>query len=128
MANLLLERAAHQRPLGTRRGAMERLFTLMFQGFVYNQIWEDPSVDLEALELAPHHRLLTIASGGTIQAPSVVLAGNNGIAQQGAAVVGKTGATVDLSVANSGGVTQSAGSAIVGATLQSSGGIAGGAT
>ncbi len=64
MANLLLERAAHQRPLGTRRGAMERLFTLMFQGFVYNQIWEDPSVDLEALELAPHHRLLTIASGG----------------------------------------------------------------
>ena len=64
MANLLLERAAHQRPLATRRGALERLFTAMFQGFVYNQIWEDPSVDLEALELAPHHRLLTIASGG----------------------------------------------------------------
>ena len=36
----------------------------MFQGFVYNQIWEDPDVDLEALELKPHHRLLTIASGG----------------------------------------------------------------
>jgi len=64
MANLLLERAAHQRPLGTGRGALERLFTLMFQGFVYNQIWEDPSVDLEALQLAPHHRVLTIASGG----------------------------------------------------------------
>src|ERR1700683_5707635 len=64
MANTLLERAAHQRPLGTSRGALERLFTLMFQGFVYNQIWEDPSVDLEALELKPHHRLLTIASGG----------------------------------------------------------------
>ena len=64
MANLLLERAAHQRPLRTSRGAMERLFTLMFQGFVYNQIWEDPSVDLEALQLAPHHRVLTIASGG----------------------------------------------------------------
>ena len=64
MANLLLERAAHQRPLRTRRGAMERLFTTMFQGFVYNQIWEDPSVDLEALQLAPHHRVLTIASGG----------------------------------------------------------------
>ncbi|HEX2593591.1 MAG TPA: DUF3419 family protein, partial [Rhizomicrobium sp.] len=43
---------------------MERLFTLMFQGFVYNQIWEDPDVDLAALELKPHHRLLTIASGG----------------------------------------------------------------
>ena len=64
MANLLLERAAHQRPLGTTRGALERLFTLMFQGFVYNQVWEDPSVDLEALELRPQHRLITIASGG----------------------------------------------------------------
>jgi S-adenosylmethionine-diacylglycerol 3-amino-3-carboxypropyl transferase len=64
MANLLLERAAHQRPLGTQRGALERLFTLMFQGFVYNQIWEDPNVDLEALELKAHHRLITIASGG----------------------------------------------------------------
>ncbi len=64
MANLLLERAAHQRPANTRRGALERLFTLMFQGFVYNQIWEDPDVDLEALQLMPHHRLITIASGG----------------------------------------------------------------
>jgi S-adenosylmethionine-diacylglycerol 3-amino-3-carboxypropyl transferase len=64
MANLLLERAAHQRPATTKRGALERIFTLMFQGFVYNQIWEDPDVDLEALELKPHHRLITIASGG----------------------------------------------------------------
>ncbi len=64
MANLLLEKAAHQRPANTRRGALERLFTLMFQGFVYNQIWEDPDVDLDALELAPNHRLVTIASGG----------------------------------------------------------------
>jgi S-adenosylmethionine-diacylglycerol 3-amino-3-carboxypropyl transferase len=43
---------------------MERLFTLMFKGFVYNQIWEDPDVDLEALALEPHHRLITIPSGG----------------------------------------------------------------
>jgi S-adenosylmethionine-diacylglycerol 3-amino-3-carboxypropyl transferase len=64
MANELLERAAHQRPATTKRGALERLFTLMFQGFVYNQIWEDPDVDLAALDLKPHHRLLTIASGG----------------------------------------------------------------
>ncbi|HEX3673998.1 MAG TPA: DUF3419 family protein [Rhizomicrobium sp.] len=64
MANLLLERAAHTRPAATRRGALERLFTLMFKGFVYNQIWEDPEVDLEALALEPHHRLITIASGG----------------------------------------------------------------
>jgi S-adenosylmethionine-diacylglycerol 3-amino-3-carboxypropyl transferase len=64
MANPLLEKAAHQKPAGTRRGALERLFTLMFQGFVYNQIWEDPEVDLAALALKPHHRVLTIASGG----------------------------------------------------------------
>lgn len=64
MANALLERAAHQRPATTKRGALERLFTLMFQGFVYNQIWEDPAVDLEAFDLKPQHRLITIASGG----------------------------------------------------------------
>ncbi len=64
MGNVLLERAAHQRPATTKRGALERLFTLMFKGFVYNQIWEDPAVDLEALMLGPEHRLITIASGG----------------------------------------------------------------
>ncbi len=64
MANLLLEKAAHQKPATTKRGALERLFTLMFQGFVYNQIWEDPVVDLAALALKPEHRLITIASGG----------------------------------------------------------------
>ena len=51
MANLLLDKAAHQKPATTKRGALERLFTLMFQGFVYNQIWEDPVVDLAALDL-----------------------------------------------------------------------------
>ena len=64
MANILLEQAAHTRPAATKRGALERLFTLMFKGFVYNQIWEDPDVDLAALELRPHHSLITIASGG----------------------------------------------------------------
>ncbi|HEY5346662.1 MAG TPA: DUF3419 family protein [Rhizomicrobium sp.] len=64
MANLLLERAAVSRPIASGRGMLERIFTLMFQGFVYNQIWEDPAVDLEALRLAPHHHLIAIASGG----------------------------------------------------------------
>ena len=64
MAETLLERAAHTRPAATKRGALERLFTLMFKGFVYNQIWEDPDVDLEALALCREHRLITIASGG----------------------------------------------------------------
>jgi S-adenosylmethionine-diacylglycerol 3-amino-3-carboxypropyl transferase len=64
MPNVLLERAAHTRPATTKRGALERLFTMMFKGFVYNQIWEDPDVDMEALALKPHHTLITIASGG----------------------------------------------------------------
>lgn len=45
-------------------GISERLFGLLFSGMVYPQIWEDPEVDLAAMELQPHHRLLTIASGG----------------------------------------------------------------
>jgi S-adenosylmethionine-diacylglycerol 3-amino-3-carboxypropyl transferase len=64
MSNALLDRAAHTKPATTKRGALERLFTLMFKGFVYNQIWEDPDVDLEALAIRPHHVLITIASGG----------------------------------------------------------------
>lgn len=64
MGNVLLDRAAHQRPITTKRGVMERLFTMMFKGFVYNQIWEDPEVDMDALALGPQHRLITIASGG----------------------------------------------------------------
>lgn len=64
MANALLKKAAHQAAPASPRGMLERLFTLMFQGFVYNQIWEDPSVDLDALKLQPHHKVVTIASGG----------------------------------------------------------------
>jgi len=64
MGNALLRRAAHQKSAVSKRGALERLFTLMFQGFVYNQIWEDPVVDLDALELKSNHRIITIASGG----------------------------------------------------------------
>jgi S-adenosylmethionine-diacylglycerol 3-amino-3-carboxypropyl transferase len=64
MPNALLNRAAHTKAATTKRGALERLFTMMFKGFVYNQIWEDPDVDMEALALQPHHTLITIASGG----------------------------------------------------------------
>lgn len=43
---------------------LERLFTFMFQGFVYNQIWEDPDVDIRAMRIGPETRIITIASGG----------------------------------------------------------------
>jgi len=48
----------------TKRGVLDRMFTLMFRGLVYPQIWEDPEVDLKALRLTPDCQVLTIASGG----------------------------------------------------------------
>jgi S-adenosylmethionine-diacylglycerol 3-amino-3-carboxypropyl transferase len=59
-----LRRAVHHHKLASRRGVLERLFTLWFRGFVYNQIWEDPRVDAEALRIGPETSLLTISSGG----------------------------------------------------------------
>jgi S-adenosylmethionine-diacylglycerol 3-amino-3-carboxypropyl transferase len=43
---------------------MQTLFSVWFDALVYNQIWEDPRVDLQALELDPASRILTISSGG----------------------------------------------------------------
>ena len=59
-----LKKAVHHHRLASRRGLLERMFTLWFRGFVYNQIWEDPRVDAEALNLGPDSSLLTISSGG----------------------------------------------------------------
>jgi S-adenosylmethionine-diacylglycerol 3-amino-3-carboxypropyl transferase len=59
-----LRKAVHHNPLASKRGMLERLFTLWFRGFVYNQIWEDPRVDAKALGLGPDSSLLTISSGG----------------------------------------------------------------
>jgi S-adenosylmethionine-diacylglycerol 3-amino-3-carboxypropyl transferase len=59
-----LRKAVHHHRLASRRGMLERMFTLWFRGFVYNQIWEDPRVDAEALAIGPDTSLLTISSGG----------------------------------------------------------------
>jgi S-adenosylmethionine-diacylglycerol 3-amino-3-carboxypropyl transferase len=59
-----LKKAVHHHRLTSRRGLLERMFTLWFRGFVYNQIWEDPRVDAQALHLGPDSSLLTISSGG----------------------------------------------------------------
>ena len=48
----------------SKEGLLERLFTFLFRGLVYPQIWEDPEVDIKALELGPGKRMITIASGG----------------------------------------------------------------
>lgn len=59
-----LRPAVHNSRLLSKQGLSERLFTLWFGGFVYNQIWEDPRADAEALELDTDSRILAIASGG----------------------------------------------------------------
>ncbi|RUW64606.1 DUF3419 family protein, partial [Mesorhizobium sp. M1E.F.Ca.ET.063.01.1.1] len=51
------------RPL-SKAGMSERLFAFLFSGLVYPQIWEDPDVDMEAMQLGAGHRIVTIASGG----------------------------------------------------------------
>lgn len=48
----------------SRAGISERLFALLFSGLVYPQIWEDPDIDMEAMQLGEGHRVVTIASGG----------------------------------------------------------------
>ncbi|MBS3649165.1 DUF3419 family protein [Pseudaminobacter sp. 19-2017] len=62
--NRRLKEAVYQHRALTKEGLSERLFTLLFSGLVYPQIWEDPEVDIEAMQLAENHRVVTIASGG----------------------------------------------------------------
>ena len=57
-------KAVYQNPALSKEGLSERLFALLFSGLVYPQIWEDPDVDNEAMQLSEGHRVVTIASGG----------------------------------------------------------------
>jgi S-adenosylmethionine-diacylglycerol 3-amino-3-carboxypropyl transferase len=52
------EKAPHKQKL------LDRVFAFAFRGLVYAQIWEDPVVDMEALDIQPGNRIATIASGG----------------------------------------------------------------
>jgi S-adenosylmethionine-diacylglycerol 3-amino-3-carboxypropyl transferase len=59
-----LAAAVHQNDALTKEGMLERLFTFLFSGLVYPQIWEDPVVDMDARCLGRSDRLIVIASGG----------------------------------------------------------------
>lgn len=50
--------------VSSKQGVLQRIFAYWFDAFVYNQIWEDPRVDLEALDPDSDSRILTISSGG----------------------------------------------------------------
>lgn len=60
----LLNSAVNNTSLLSRKGILDRLFTKWFDRLVYPQIWEDPEVDIRALELDQHSRIFTISSGG----------------------------------------------------------------
>lgn len=60
----LLGKAVHRSSMFSLDGFLERLFTLAFRDLVYPMIWEDPRVDMAALEITPSSRIVTIASGG----------------------------------------------------------------
>ncbi|MEZ5843116.1 MAG: DUF3419 family protein [Hyphomicrobiaceae bacterium] len=62
--NVRLKNAVHRHSAVSRKGISERLFTLAFSGLVYPQIWEDPIIDMEALDLKAGEHLVAIASGG----------------------------------------------------------------
>src|SRR5262245_5021613 len=59
-----LNDAVRRNSLLSRRGLAEAAFASLFKGLVYPQIWEDPDIDLEALEIGPQHHVVAIASGG----------------------------------------------------------------
>ncbi len=56
--------AVKQKDVSKKQGVLQKLFAVWFDAFVYNQIWEDPRVDLQALKLDESSNILTISSGG----------------------------------------------------------------
>ena len=61
---ITLQSAVQSEKATSKQGILQKLFAVWFDAFVYNQIWEDPRVDLQALELNEKSRILTISSGG----------------------------------------------------------------
>ncbi|HEX6278407.1 MAG TPA: DUF3419 family protein [Pyrinomonadaceae bacterium] len=59
-----LHSAVRNEKLSSKQGLLQKAFAVWFDAFVYNQIWEDPRVDIEALEINDDSRILTISSGG----------------------------------------------------------------
>ena len=59
-----LKRAVYRNRATSRQGLLERLFAAVFDNLVYPQIWEDPEVDMRALEIRPGDHVVAIASGG----------------------------------------------------------------
>ncbi len=60
----VLARAVVRKEAGVGRKVLDHAFAFAFRGLVYAQIWEDPEIDMEALDIQPDSRMVAIASGG----------------------------------------------------------------
>ena len=61
---ITLQSAVQNKKTTSKQGILQKMFAIWFDALVYNQIWEDPQVDLQALKLDKNSRILTISSGG----------------------------------------------------------------
>ncbi len=63
-ASAVIENAVVRKEARLGSRLLDKAFAMAFKGLVYAQIWEDPEVDMEALQIQPDSRVVTIASGG----------------------------------------------------------------
>ncbi len=59
-----LQQAVYRSRAVSKQGMLERLFAKLFDNLVYPQIWEDPVVDMQGMEIKPGQHVVAIASGG----------------------------------------------------------------
>lgn len=62
-ASRIIDDAVVRDEAGLKDKLLDRAFALAFRGLVYAQIWEDPVVDMDGLEIGPGMRVMSIASG-----------------------------------------------------------------
>lgn len=62
-AKRIIDDAVVRDEAGLKDKLLDRAFALAFRGLVYAQIWEDPVIDMEGLEIGPGMRVMSIASG-----------------------------------------------------------------
>ncbi|AXB77005.1 DUF3419 family protein [Novosphingobium sp. P6W] len=60
----LIEGAVVRDETSRKARLLDKAFAMAFKGLVYAQIWEDPVADMEAMQITPDSRIITIASGG----------------------------------------------------------------
>jgi S-adenosylmethionine-diacylglycerol 3-amino-3-carboxypropyl transferase len=65
----IIDNAVVRNDAPKRERLADRAFALAFRGLVYAQIWEDPVVDMAALDIQPDSRIVTIATDRAMRCP-----------------------------------------------------------